>query len=398
LHIIFTGFPYPNGMAGTKRNEHAIRTLADHGARINVLATRQSTKLNPPKGNFSGIEYTTIMPDTLRALYVLKYPLYFFKSQIMFKKIINIQNEKNKLLYLYGPPSLDNITLLLSAKFTGCLIVFDIVEDDNLAFFNSTSYWARVKNIIIRSLTRVALKKADGIIVISSHLKSKVQQIVDKKIPVHLRPISVDFTKFNVSTKFHQDNIDLLYSGSFGKKDGVEFLIEAFEGLAEKNGKISLLLTGMAKTVDSILKKIEESSYKDRILFLGYLSDQEYYSTIMSADILCVPRIDDPYAHAGFPFKLGEFLATGKPVVVSNTGDIELYLEDKESAVLLEPGSAKSISDAVNFLINNPEKSKTIGQKGRDIAKKHFDHISQGNNLFSFLNQLCSKKDSVAKQ
>ena len=398
MHIIFTGFHYPSGMAGTKRNEHAIRVLAAHGVTVNVLVSRQSTKQNHPIGNYSGVQYATIMPDTLRTSFVLKYPFYFLKAQRFFKKVSVKSDKKNTLLYIYGPPNLDNLPLILSAKKAGYLVVFDVVEDFSLAFYISKSYWHRIKNIIIRSLARIILKQSAGIIVISSHLKCKVQEIINKKIPVHVRPISVDFSKFSGVVQLDQTKIDLFYSGSFGKKDGVGVLIEVFEKLAQEDKKIRLLMTGKSKSAGSILEKIERSRYKDRIIFLGYLSDHEYYSTVMKSDILCVPRIDIPYAHAGFPFKLGEFLATGKPVVVSRTGDVGNYLKNLESAVLVEPGSVESICEAVNFLINNPDVARRIGKKGKDTAIKYFDHIVQGEALFSFLSQLCSEKVHRSKQ
>lgn len=60
------------------------------------------------------------------------------------------------------------------------------------------------------------------------------------------------------------------------------------------------------------------SLYKDRNRHLGFLVDSAYSDTLSSAGILCMPRINNGYAYAvGFPFKLGEYLATGKPVIAT---------------------------------------------------------------------------------
>jgi glycosyltransferase involved in cell wall biosynthesis len=328
------------------------------------------------------------MPDTLRAAFFLKYPLFVFRAQRLLKQMSSGENNNHTILYIYGPPSLDNIPFLWTAKRAGYKIVFDIVEDDDLAYHISTSCWHKVNNRIVRFLTRITLMQADGIIVISSHLQYKMERMVEGRIPVHLRQISVDSSCFQSRPKRVHDTLDLLYSGSFGMKDGVGVLIDAFEVLAGKHKNIRLLMTGEPTDSGPILNRIERSKHKERIIFLGYLSDHKYYDTIISSDILCVPRIDLPYAHAGFPFKLGEFLASGKPVVVSRTGDVELYLKDLDSAMLVDPGSADAIVNAVDFLVSNQEAAKSIGHKGQSVAVNSFDYSAQGKKLFSFLKNI----------
>ena len=60
LNVVFTGFPYPQGLAGTKRNQHAIDALKKYDASVKVLVLRQSTKINTPNGVYGGVPYETI--------------------------------------------------------------------------------------------------------------------------------------------------------------------------------------------------------------------------------------------------------------------------------------------------------------------------------------------------
>lgn len=92
-------------------------------------------------------------------------------------------------------------------------------------------------------------------------------------------------------------------------------------------------------------------------------------------------RVDHAFAHAGFPFKLGEFLASGNPVIASRVSDVEKYLEHRHNAMLIQAGSSNEIFDAVEFLINNPEAAASIGTQGRKVAKKFFDYKKQGKAL-----------------
>jgi glycosyltransferase involved in cell wall biosynthesis len=101
-----------------------------------------------------------------------------------------------------------------------------------------------------------------------------------------------------------------------------------------------------------------------------------------------VTRIDSGYACAGFPFKLGEFLATGKPVIVSRVSDVDRFLVHKHNAMLVKAGSSNEIYGAVEFLINNPNVAEAIGRRGREAADSFFDHKKQGKTLIRFLENI----------
>jgi glycosyltransferase involved in cell wall biosynthesis len=96
-------------------------------------------------------------------------------------------------------------------------------------------------------------------------------------------------------------------------------------------------------------------------------------------------RVNLAYAHAGFPFKLGEFLATGKPVIASRVSDVDRFLIHGHNAMLVKAGSSAEVCEAAEFLIDNPESAEAIGVRGREVAKSFFDCKQQGKGLLAFL-------------
>lgn len=110
-------------------------------------------------------------------------------------------------------------------------------------------------------------------------------------------------------------------------------------------------------------------------------------SFISNAEALALSRPDSHQAQGGFPTKLGEYLATGKPVCVTKVGEIPEYLEDNVSAFMANPGDVDSFADALDRALGNPNISITVGQAGKFIAETIFNSDIQAKRLSDFLKE-----------
>lgn len=386
------GFTFPEGMAGTKRIKHAIDALQlMPDVLIQVVLLRQLSVENKGSGIYKGISYHTIMPGLTRNGFMVLFPLLYMKTFFYLRKC-RLKSAVN-IIYHYGPVSHENLIPLVLAKIMGYKIVFDIVEDYNVIVTTSKSIFFKLRNLGIQQFLLVMKQIASGLIVISSYLEAAYKNSLSKNIKIHYRPISIDMAKFQDSQRpsiKNKSEITFFYAGSFGRKDGVLDLIDAFDGLAAKRDNVCLVLTGRGTeaSMSEFFSRVERSPFKDRIDYKGYLDEAAYYDVLHCVDIHCMTRIGHDYAHAGFPFKLGEYLATGKPVIASRVSDIERFLEHGKSAMIVTPGSCKDIEAAAAFLIDNPDKALQIGAQGRAAAFANFDHKIQGEKLFQFLKRL----------
>ena len=390
--IIFGTFDYPCGMACTKRIQHTISGQKTYtNISIHVVVIRQSSQKNALNGVFQGIPYETVMGNVLRMKMVLMAPLLHLKARKVVKKVF--QPGQHNILFVFGPLHFDNLPTIRYARSIGYKVVLDIVEDDHLAWNILKSPWHRLNNLYVCYVTNRIASIADGIVVISSHLEKKFRNLTSGTVPIHQMPISVDMDLFPEVYQQFSNPISLFYAGSFAKKDGVPVLIDAFNKLASKRDNVCLILTGVGsnETMGIVYEKIETSPYKNRIVYKGYLDDSEYYKVLRNADILCMPRIDTGFAQAGFPFKLGEYMASGKPVIASTVSDIPVLFKDRQEVMLVPPGSSDAIVEVAEILINNPEDAFAIGSRGRDVAKKLFDYRLQSEQLHDFLRRIVER-------
>ena len=70
----------------------------------------------------------------------------------------------------------------------------------------------------------------------------------------------------------------------------------------------------------------------------------------------------------GSPTKLFEYMAMGKAIVASRLGQIGEVLVDNETAVLVEPGSARELADAILRLSGSRDLRERLGAAARRAA------------------------------
>ena len=140
--------------------------------------------------------------------------------------------------------------------------------------------------------------------------------------------------------------------------------------------------------MDRVNLLIDKVINKDRILYKGFLSTDEYYKLLNECDIFCMTRVNSKFANAGFPFKLGEFLASGKAVVATNVGDVSDYLNNDVNALLINPNSVDELVAALSSIIEHPEKIQLLGVEARKTAETYFDTEKVSMKLFSVFNEV----------
>ncbi|MDZ7634096.1 MAG: glycosyltransferase family 4 protein [Bacteroidales bacterium] len=159
----------------------------------------------------------------------------------------------------------------------------------------------------------------------------------------------------------------ICYSGSLTRlKDGVDILINSFAKMSASFTDINLLLAGRADTarmINSFGIVVESSDLADRVIFTGKLSRNAIPPYLCNAEILALARPRSIVAAAGFPSKVSEYLASGKPVVVTSVGEIPEYLADNVNAFSSEPDSVDAFAERMTFVLENRTHAREVGIK-----------------------------------
>ena len=306
----------------------------------------------------------------------LKYLSYFFYL-LMFVR----QLKEGDKVYIY---SLNDIIRRLVNK-KGVDFYYEITECPEVSLTTTEL----CKPSIIKHLD--FCKKVKSLFVISSGLR---KYYVERGIPeskINIINIIVDAKRFEGIRKDDNSERYIAYCGTASNnKDGVDQLIKAFAIVADRDKNIKLYIIGDTPSTDDSRKNeelIKRLGIKERIVFTGKVSAEQMPQLLMNAQILALARPDNIQAKYGFPTKLGEYLLTGNPVVVTAVGDIPLFLKDKKNAMIAPPDNSAAFAEKIAWLLDNPELAKAIGENGKNTALSEFNDMIETKKLLDIINK-----------
>ena len=135
-------------------------------------------------------------------------------------------------------------------------------------------------------------------------------------------------------------------------------------------------------------RRMWKYNISDKLTFTGYLYREQISDYLSKASLVVINKHPNPQNLYGFSTKLGEYLAAGKPVIITNVGEAMNWLKDGESAYIIEPNDTDSLAKAIVDAFNNSEKRKMIGINGQKICKECFDYRNYGAKLQHFFNSI----------
>jgi glycosyltransferase involved in cell wall biosynthesis len=221
-------------------------------------------------------------------------------------------------------------------------------------------------------------KKLAGLFVISQPLKD---YFISTGIPsnkIEILNMIVDCNRFEDIKKTPTKQKYIAYCGTASNnKDGVDKLLKSFAIVTKEIDDIYLYVIGNTPSKQdegNNLKLIEELGICEKVIFTGLVEAEDMPQLLKNAEVLALARPDNKQAKYGFPTKLGEYLLSENPVVVTKVGDIPKFLTDGESALLVSPHDDQEFAKKIIWALENKEFSARIGLQGSLIAKKHFSN------------------------
>jgi glycosyltransferase involved in cell wall biosynthesis len=225
-------------------------------------------------------------------------------------------------------------------------------------------------------MQEVVARRMDRIITGSHNSRSSVQDafaLRDEQITtIH---DGVDTRVFRPLELARRPN-GLLYVGnSDDRNKGARYLIEAVAILRDRGTDVRLAFVDRPGA-EAAPHMVRALALEDRVTFvneerarsgLGRLSEAELARVYNEAQILVSPSL-----YEGFGLPAAEASACGTPVIATTAGALPEVIAAGETGLLVTPGDAPALADAIAALLADPDRRRAMGAAGVERINAQF--------------------------
>jgi glycosyltransferase involved in cell wall biosynthesis len=377
---------FPHGMAAANRCLLYTKGLVGLGNDVEVLIPRATERFykirnSEIKGIYDGVKFRYAYESVIRKSFIgrrIQNSISLYKSLVFLIRF-------NPDIILIGA---NNFKYIMLGKVCSILVNAKLVREKSEVPFYKTEKLSGFQKIKIKA----EFSLFHGLIVISGALKDFFLNDLKLKLKIVVVPILIDSAGGTAKQNgFLAAKQNLVYTGSLlDHKDGVTTIIKAFGRVLENHPDVRLIMTGdleASVNKEEILSLIGESGFQEKIELPGYVSKEKLNELTSEATALLLAKPDNRQNRYNMATKVGEYLLTGRPVVISSVDPVCKYLNHRENAFITEPDHVQ-IAEEIQFILNNSEKSDAIGSAGKESVVKLFDYRIHALRIDNFFKNL----------
>lgn len=185
--------------------------------------------------------------------------------------------------------------------------------------------------------------------------------VIEKKDTVNLKK---NFLKDYLHINF--DSFLIGYIGRLHEKKNIDSLIKGFNFI--KNPKLKLVIIGPgSKEYKRYLKKIIKQTKNQNIFLLDFIPHDQIDKYMYSFDLYALPSHSE-----NFGITILEALSLEIPVLISNKVNIYQNIENYKCGKIIYDNSDKSISRAIEQIVENKEEFKKMKENSTRLIKSEY--------------------------
>ena len=301
------------------------------------------------------------------------------------ERVFNRALSLNADLYQIHDPEL--IPTALKLKKRGKKVIFDSHEDVpkqllGKPYLNKPMLWCLSKGFSL--FETWACKQFDGIITATPFIRDKFLSI---------NPVTIDINNFPLvheladSTPWEQKSEEVCYVGGIAKIRGIVELCEAMS-LVKTDVRLNLCGRFNEPLVEKMVKDGMGWQNVNEYGFLDRLGVRNILARSAAGVVTFYPLPNHVDAQ---PNKMFEYMSAGIPVIASHFPLWREIIEDNQCGLLVDPLNPEAIANAIDYLINNPQEARSMGQNGRRAVEEKYNWTIEQQKLLEFYQRILSE-------
>ncbi len=313
-------------------------------------------------------------------------PAHFIKSM---KKIENLIS--GDIIYA-SKPRFSSFGVGILSKLTSHRPLILDIDDWELGWFLPYRF-RKMASLSVKSILEVngflntlCMEKvtfiADGITTASRFLQNRFggEYVPHARDTELFDPSRYDGEKIKRELGLKDEKI-IMFLGSPKPHKGIEDLFAATRSLKRKD--VRLLIIGAS---DGYLFKSPLLDGVNHLTIIkGMVPFMRIPEYLACSDLVVLPQNNVPSNHAQVPAKLFDAMAMAKPIISTKISDMPEILKD--CGLIVETDSPKYLAEKIDFILENPNEAKTIGQKARERCIEKYSLRVVGERLNNYISE-----------
>jgi len=159
-----------------------------------------------------------------------------------------------------------------------------------------------------------------------------------------------------------------IYFGRLAREKGVHTLIDALtltDGEAE-GPDVRVLFAGRGPELSRLQQRVAELHLGDRVHFSTWLDAPQLATLVRAASFAVLPSLEESFGNT-----MAEAMALSVPVLSTSAGSIPELIDNGRNGVLVTPGDARALANAMRALAVDPTRRQQLGAAGRAHVVEH---------------------------
>jgi len=253
------------------------------------------------------------------------------------------------------------------------------------------------KSRVVRSLIRFALSKADLITCDAEHMKKAMVKLGVDPSKIEIIHFGIDIKKFapgpedqDVVRRLGTKDAPVVISlRSLDPLHDIETLVRAVPLVLKKVPKAIFVIAGKGHEEENLKNLADNLGVSQSIRFIGWVSQDEIPYYLRAADVFVSTALSDAGVFGG---SIAEAMACGLPVVVTNIGENENWIQDGGAGYLFPIKSPDILAKRITDLLKNQQIRKKFGERGRVIVEKEGNYYREMEKMQRLYDEVIIKK------
>lgn len=203
--------------------------------------------------------------------------------------------------------------------------------------------------------------------------------------------------EFRAKRSWLGDRPLLVYTGTFGKINGVAYMVELAQALLVINPEIRILLVGSGFDKELVEQRAQECGVLGVNLFMeSRLPKKEMPALLSAANMSACLFVDMPEMQPNSANKFFDALASGTPVLLNYGGWMHELVQNHECGLAMWRKPIPDVANTVADVLSNPQWLNEASNAARALAEQEFDRDKLALQFMSVIEAAVENKAALA--